>query len=119
MGDFCYTKLVMPQDLNPSNRLFGGKLLAWVDEASALYVMDRMQRKNIVTVSFDETVFKVPVKSGDILKFFCDISEVGNSSITTKVTVFKDEYDIVLESRVKFVTIDPDSGKSIPHNWSI
>jgi acyl-CoA hydrolase len=112
-----FTKLVMPPDLNPANRLFGGKLLAWVDEASALFVMSKLRTKNIVTVTFDEVVFKVPVFSGDILSFDCEIHEIGNTSISVYVSVLNDRGITVFDSYVKFVTIDPATGKSTPHGY--
>jgi acyl-CoA hydrolase len=34
---FHTRKWVKPEDLNPNGSLFGGKLLAWIDEEAALY----------------------------------------------------------------------------------
>ena len=42
-----YTKLIMPKDLNAANRLFGGQLMAWFDEAAALYVMSIAKTHNV------------------------------------------------------------------------
>ena len=37
-----YRKLVKPEDLNAANSLFGGTLMAWIDEACVLYAMCQM-----------------------------------------------------------------------------
>jgi acyl-CoA thioesterase YciA len=36
---FHTRKWVKPEDLNPNGTLFGGKLLAWLDEELALYAI--------------------------------------------------------------------------------
>ena len=42
--NFHTRKWVKPEDLNPNQSLFGGKLLQWIDEESALYaVICRLQ----------------------------------------------------------------------------
>ena len=36
---FHTRKLVKPEDLNSNGTLFGGRLLAWIDEEAALYTI--------------------------------------------------------------------------------
>lgn len=114
-----FTKLVMPEDLNPANRLFGGKMLMWTDEATALFVMKKLKTKNIVTIKFDEVMFKVPVLNGDILSFDCTITDAGTTSVEVFVRVINDKDISVFESYVKFVTINPETGKSIAHGFQL
>jgi len=55
---FHTRKWVKPEDLNANGTLFGGKLLAWIDEEAALYsiiqlenkVRNKMTRETIITV---------------------------------------------------------------------
>ena len=34
-----FRRLVKPEDLNPANFLFGGRIMEWADEAGALYAI--------------------------------------------------------------------------------
>ncbi|HNJ04745.1 MAG TPA: hotdog domain-containing protein, partial [Leptospiraceae bacterium] len=63
--DIVTRHLVMEKDLNAFGNLFGGNMLAWIDEASALYVMEQIGFANFVTVSFDDVNFKAPARRGD------------------------------------------------------
>jgi acyl-CoA hydrolase len=36
---FHTRKWIKPEDLNPNGTLFGGQLLAWIDEELALYII--------------------------------------------------------------------------------
>ncbi len=114
-----YTKLVMPQNLNPANRLFGGQMMAWIDEAAALYVMSRLRTKSIVTVTVSNLTFETPVLNGDILEFHCSTAKLGRTSIDVLVEVKKldvvgQESNNVVTCSIKFVNIGAD-GKASPH----
>jgi len=115
-----FRKLVKHEDLNPAGFLFGGKLLSWIDEAAALYVMCQLETKNIVTVKISESIFKKPVKLGDYLEFITEAKAFGTSSITidcrveTKNLKPNDERHVVFTCEAVFVAMD-DGGKSKPH----
>ena len=57
--------IVMENHINPHGHVFGGVLLAWMDEGAGLYAMGRTGCVHLVTVSMDEVAFKAPVKRGD------------------------------------------------------
>lgn len=76
--------LVMEKDLNAFGNLFGGNMLAWIDEASALYVMDQIGFADFVTVSMDDVNFKAPARRGDNVVISCRILKIGKSSITVE-----------------------------------
>lgn len=82
-------RLVMPCDMNPGKKLFGGKLMAWLDEAGALFVMDKLGTQNVVTKKVSEITFDQPVNCGDYLIFECDIPKYGKTSINVSVIVYK------------------------------
>ena len=50
-------KWVKPEDLNPNNNLFGGRLLQWIDEEAALYTMIQFDNKKIETKFMSEINF--------------------------------------------------------------
>ncbi len=77
-----FRKIVKPEHLNAANTLFGGTLVAWIDEACAMYAMCQMQTKRLVTLKISEMLFKKPARQGDILEFICTSGKVGNTSFT-------------------------------------
>ena len=116
-----YRRMVKPEDLNPANRLFGGRIMEWVDEAVAMYAMCQMNTKHLVTKKVSELLFCKPVFQGDVLQFWVKNKEIGSSSLTIdckvkrKVIGEQIPSDEVLTCELVFVAIDPKTGKSTPH----
>ena len=81
---FHTRKWVKPQDLNPNHTLFGGQLLAWIDEELALYSIVQLENPRIVTKHMSEINFISSAKQGDIIEIGIDVVKFGNSSITLK-----------------------------------
>ena len=81
---FHTRKWVKPEDLNPNGTLFGGKLLAWIDEELALYSIIQLENSRIVTKHMSEINFRSSVKQGDIVEIGIDVVKFGMSSITLK-----------------------------------
>lgn len=110
--------LVMEKDLNAWGNLFGGSMLAWLDEAAALFVMDKIGYSNFVTVSLDNVVFQEPVHRGDAVVFCCRILGTGRSSIQVQTkalvhdSVFRSEREVIT-CNFKFVCLK--DGKPFPY----
>ncbi|MBP6180942.1 hotdog domain-containing protein [Flavobacterium sp.] len=81
---FHTRKWVKPEDLNPNGTLFGGKLLAWIDEELALYTIIQLENARIVTKHMSEINFRSSAKQGDIIEIGIDVVKFGNSSLTLK-----------------------------------
>jgi acyl-CoA thioesterase YciA len=81
---FHTRKWVKPEDLNPNGTLFGGKLLAWLDEELALYTIIQLENARIVTKHMSEINFKSSAKQGDIIEIGIDVVKFGNSSLILK-----------------------------------
>ena len=81
---FHTRKWVKPEDLNPNGTLFGGKLLAWIDEELALYSIIQLENTRIVTKHMSEINFRSSAKQGDIVEIGIDVVKFGNSSLTLK-----------------------------------
>lgn len=81
---FHTRKWVKPEDLNPNGTLFGGKLLAWIDEELALYSIIQLENTKIVTKHMSEINFRSSAKQGDIIEIGIDVVKFGNTSITLK-----------------------------------
>ncbi len=111
--------IVMSRDLNQHGFLFGGQMLAWIDEGCAMFVMEKIGYSNIVTVSMDDVVFRSPGLLGDFIQIFSKIEKIGKSSITIRNTsIAKNQKTKVvreiIDCRVTYVCLD-DSGKSFPY----
>ncbi|MCL8006171.1 acyl-CoA thioesterase [Gelidibacter japonicus] len=81
---FQTRKWVNPQDLNPNGTLFGGLLLAWIDEEAALYTAIQLDNTKVVTKFISEINFMSSAKQGDIIEIGMQIIKLGNSSLTLK-----------------------------------
>lgn len=84
---FHTRKWVKPEDLNPNATLFGGKLLAWIDEELALFSIIQLENTRIVTKHMSEINFRSSARQGDIVEIGIDVVRFGNSSMTLKCEV--------------------------------
>jgi acyl-CoA hydrolase len=109
-------KIVRPENLNSGGTLFGGVLMAWIDEEAAVYAICQLKTDKIVTKLISEINFVSPAKNGDIVEIGVIGTHFGTSSITLEVNVRnkKTGQDIVHIDKMVFVAVGPD-GKSIPH----
>ena len=113
---FHTRKWVKPEDLNPNGTLFGGKLLAWLDEELALYSIIQLENTRVVTKHMSEINFKSSAKQGDIIEIGIDVVKFGTSSLTLKCearNMMTRETIITIES-VTMVSLGSD-GKPKAH----
>ncbi len=105
----------MPADCNANGDIFGGWVMAQVDLAGSV-IPARHTQGRMATVAVNEFIFKQPVRVGDILSFFSEVTRVGRTSVTVKVEVFAErfrsqgKYIKVTEASVTYVAID-DQGR--------
>ncbi|WP_136666556.1 acyl-CoA thioesterase [Flavobacterium sp. H122] len=97
---FHTRKWVKPEDLNPNHSLFGGKLLAWIDEEAALYSIVQLENPRVVTKHMSEINFISSAKQGDIIEIGLDVVKFGNSSLILKCEVRN------MMTRETIITID-------------
>lgn len=83
--------MVMEKDLNPEGHLFGGAMLAWLDEATAVFVMEQIGFTNFVTVALEDVAFKAPGHRGDIITVYSRIVRTGASSVTAETRAINHE----------------------------
>lgn len=80
-------KWVKPEDLNPNQSLFGGRLLQWIDEEAALYAIIQLENTKVVTKFISEINFVSSAKQGDIIEIGIEVFAFGSSSITLRCEV--------------------------------
>jgi acyl-CoA hydrolase len=78
--------LVMPNDTNPQNSIFGGVVMSWIDMVAAM-VAERHSNRPVVTVHVDDISFKAPIKIGDHVLIKASINYVGKTSMLVGVKV--------------------------------
>ena len=79
--------LVMPSDMNDSGRLFGGRLMCWIDEVAGL-VGRRHAQMNVTTGSVDNLKFLRGAYLRDMVVVSGKVTHVGNASMEVKVESF-------------------------------
>ncbi len=108
----------MPADCNANGDIFGGWVMAHVDLAGSV-IPARYAGGRMATVAVNEFIFKQPVRVGDILSFFSELTRIGRTSITVKVEVYAERfgsqgrYIKVTEANLTYVAID-DNGQPRP-----
>jgi acyl-CoA thioesterase YciA len=114
--NFHTRKWVKPEDLNPNNTLFGGRLLQWIDEEAVIYAIVQLQNKKVVTKYISEINFINAPKQGDIIEIGIVAIAFGNSSITMRCEVRNklDRQPILSIDKLVFVSLD-ETGKPSPH----
>ena len=83
-GELTLRTLAMPSDANPAGDIFGGWVMAQMDLASGIRAAERAAGR-VVTAAVKEMAFKLPVKIGDTLNVYTEITRVGTTSITLNV----------------------------------
>ena len=108
-------RLVLPGDLNHYGFLFGGCLLAWVDEASWIAASLAYPGCQFVTVAMDTVEFHHSVREGAILTITCERSREGTTSVTYAVAVYdrSSRLEPIFSTSVTFVRVDSE-GRKLP-----
>lgn len=106
-------RLVLPADLNHYGFLFGGSLLAWVDEASWIAASLDYPQSLFVTVGMDRVEFRHSVRQGTILAIKCGRLRQGTTSVTYAVEVRDTKSDAgpIFSTNVTFVSVDETGAK--------
>jgi len=113
---FHTRKWVKPEDLNPNGTLFGGKLLAWIDEELALYSIIQLENSRVVTKYMSEINFRSSAKQGDIIEIGIDVIKFGTTSLTLMCEVrnMMTKETIISIDTITMVSLGLD-GKPNPH----
>ena len=113
---FHTRKWVKPEDLNPNETLFGGRLLAWIDEEVALYTLIQLENNRIVTKFMSEINFMSSAKQGDIVELGIEVVRFGKSSLTLKCEARNKmtRETILTIDNIIMVNLD-ENGKPAPH----
>lgn len=85
-------QILMPEHINGFNRLFGGRLVEWIDVVAAV-VARRHSGHNVTTASIDNLQFKSAAYINSTIFLSGQITYVGNTSMEVRVTTFVEKLD--------------------------
>ncbi|MHA7817281.1 MAG: acyl-CoA thioesterase [Pseudohaliea sp.] len=109
-GELALQTIAMPKDTNAEGDIFGGWLLSQMDLAGAIAARE-VAGGRVATVAIEGMAFITPVHVGAVVSCYCDVIEIGRSSIRIVVEVWIDSpHDgdpiKVTEGEFVFVAID-------------
>ena len=101
--------IITQSDLNGYKRLFGGKLMKWVDIVAAVTAR-RHCEKNVTTVMVDALEFREPAYANDLVVLVGQITYTGKSSMEVCVRSYVESLDgtrrIINKAYVVMVALD-------------
>lgn len=112
------THFVKKSDVGYHGNLFGGIMLAWLDEAAAAFAAQVADTPRMVTKHISGLTFQKPARPGQIIKIYGEVDKVGKTSLTLNMearrhSVYNGSQRAVVSTQMTFVRIDGD-GEAIP-----
>ena len=85
-----WMKCIQFEDINGNNRLFGGRLIEWMDEVAGI-AATRHCGGYVTTAAIDNLQFKKGVFLNEIIVITAKLTHVGVSSMEIRVDVYVEE----------------------------
>lgn len=85
-------QILMPAHINGYKRLFGGKLVEWIDVVAAV-VARRHSGRNVTTASIDNLIFAEAAYVNSTVVLIGEMTYVGRTSMEVRVDTFVEELD--------------------------
>ena len=82
--------VIRHEDINGTGRLYGGRLLSWIDETAATCAQ-RHTSLEITTASIDNLTFKQGVYLNEIVVLVAKVTYVGKTSIEVRVDSYVED----------------------------
>lgn len=110
--------VMMPRDTNHQGNVFGGVILAYIDQAG--FVEAKKQAYHTyVTVSIDRVEFLKPINVGDTASFYTRVDKIGTTSITINVEVYVEAphshtEELATIAKLTYVALDERTRRPMP-----
>lgn len=116
------TKLLQYKEINGQNRLFGGRLMEWIDEVAALTAM-RHCGGLVTTCAVDTLRFKYGAYINEVIVLIGKITYVGNTSMEVRVDTYVENIETGIRRAINHaylicVHVD-DDGNPIPVKYGL
>jgi acyl-CoA thioesterase YciA len=116
-GTLTLRMIAMPADTNANGDIFGGWVMARMDQAGGIAGVERT-RGRVVTVKVDSMTFLKPMKVGDVLCVYTEIGAIGRTSMKIHIEAWAQRFmttamELVTDADFTFVAVD-DAGRPRP-----
>ena len=85
-----WTKVLRYDDINSEDRLFGGRLMEWIDEIAGTAAV-RHCSEAVTTAAVDNLQFKKGAYLNDIIVIIARITYVGHTSVEVRVDTYVED----------------------------
>jgi acyl-CoA thioesterase YciA len=111
-GELTVRTIAMPADTNANGDIFGGWVMAHMDQAGGIAGVERA-RGRVVTVVVERMTFIRAMRVGDVLEVYTDVESVGRTSMKIHIEAWAQRFqthdrDKVTDATFTFVHIDDD-----------
>ena len=109
-GALTVRTIAMPADTNANGDIFGGWVMAHMDQAGGIAGVERAQGR-VVTVKVDAMTFIQAMRVGDVLEVYTEVESVGRTSMKIHVEAWARRFETHIQEKVTdatftFVAID-------------
>ena len=106
------TELILPNDTNNLNNLFGGRLMHWMDIAAAVSAQ-RQCNNVVVTASVDNISFSQPINIGNVITIKAFVVRAFTTSMEVFIKVIAEDIPNVKKNQTHtafftFVAVDKE-----------
>jgi len=112
-GELALQTVAMPADTNANGDIFGGWLLSQMDIAGGVAAAE-VERGRVATVAVQGMSFLTPVHVGAVVSCYCDILDIGRSSVRVLIEVWinsQHDGDPIKVTEGEFIYVAIDNAK--------
>jgi acyl-CoA thioesterase YciA len=109
-GELSLRTVAMPADTNPNGDIFGGWIMSLMDLAAGVAAGTRAKGR-VATAAVSNLSFLQPVKVGDVVCVYTEITKTGRSSMTVGVEAYvlrRNQGERVRVTAAEFVLVAVD-----------
>jgi acyl-CoA thioesterase YciA len=109
-GELSLRTVAMPADTNPAGDIFGGWIMSLMDLAAGIAAGTRAKGR-VATAAVSNLSFLQPVKVGDVVCVYTDITKTGRTSIIVSVEAYvlrRNQGERVRVTAAEFVLVAVD-----------
>src|SRR5947208_6057507 len=111
-GELTVRTIAMPADTNANGDIFGGWVMAHMDQAGGIAGVERA-RGRVVTLVVEAMTFIRAMRVGDVLEVYTEIESVGRTSMKIHVEAWAQRFqthdrDKVTDATFTFVHVGDD-----------
>ncbi|HEY4040298.1 MAG TPA: acyl-CoA thioesterase [Rhodopila sp.] len=109
-GELSLRTVAMPADTNPNGDIFGGWIMSLMDLAAGIAAGTRAKGR-VATAAVSNLSFLQPVKVGDVVCVYTEVTKTGRTSITVGVEAYvlrRNQGERVRVTAAEFVLVAVD-----------